>query len=645
MSIPIAQFADGICRLHEGVQCLHAEAERAGVAPLAGREWYELLGDKLRPQLSDDAYLVVAVVGGTNIGKSVVFNHLAGISASAVSPLASGTKHPVCLMPEGFSETHDLSVVFPGFELHEWSAAEAALEETDAHRLFWRASGAVPPNLLVLDTPDIDSDARVNWERADHIRRCADVLIAVLTQQKYNDAAVKEFFRTAAAEDKAVLIVFNQCQLPDDEQYWPRWVDTFCGETGIAPEWVYLAPFDRRAAESGQLPFLERPWPVDEEPQSDSDTDKVHNLLEDLSRLRFDEVKVRSLRGAIQHVVQVGIPDFLEEVRDASGEYLRAAELLSAHELAEIDNWPLVPNPLLIAEIRNWWAGQRHGWSATVHGFYNKLGQGITWPVRIARNRLTGGAPEPWEQYREREWHATLDAVEKVYTKLTWLSELGSDVLRPRLEAILQGTRRAELIEQIRTAHDQVELQAELQALVADELAAFRDESPNHYEFFRRLDMAAAAARPATSVVLFVTGFAPVGHAIAPVVTDTALQGVVHFAGDVAGGTITAAVGDAVISEGAASSAGYLEAKFRRLHSTFTARRAGWLAGLLNEHLLGSLPGEIQHAASLPESEVFQDVERSTTKLIELLNADDSPSGESRPRANSDSPMAIDGHS
>lgn len=619
MSIPIAQFAEGIRRLHDGLDRLQQAAAPAGVASLAGREWYELLGDKLLPQLTEDAFLVVAVVGGTNIGKSVIFNHLVGLHASAVSPLASGTKHPVCLIPDCFTSSHDLSAIFPGFELHEWANAAAALQESDAHRLFWRASDEMPLNLLVLDTPDIDSDARVNWERADHIRRCADVLIAVLTQQKYNDAAVKEFFRTAAAEDKAVLIVFNQCEFPDDEPFWPRWAETFCTETGITPEWVYLAPYDRRAAEEGRLPFYERPWPVTDQTQPPADADRVHSLLEDLSRLRFDEVKVRSLRGAIGHVVGAGVPEFLSEVRAASGEFVRAAELLSAHELAEIDNWPLVPNALLIGEIRKWWAAQRQGWSKAVHGFYNTLGRGITWPVRVARNRLSGGGPEPWEQYREREWNATLDAVEKVYTKLTWLSELGSDVLRPRLEVVLQGTRRAELIERIRAAHNEVDLQGELQTLVAEQLSAFREESPSHYEFFRRLDMAAAAARPATSVVLFVTGFAPVGHAIAPVITDTALQGVVHFAGDVAGGTITAAVGDAVISESAASGAGYLEAKFRRLHTTFTARRAGWLAGLLNEHLLGSLPAEIQNAAALPESDFFRNVERLAGELNELL--------------------------
>ena len=65
----------------------------------------------------------------------------------------------------------------------------------------------VPENLLLLDTPDIDSDAPVNWRRADTIRRTADVLIAVLTEQKYNDAAVKQFFRMAVEADKPVGVI------------------------------------------------------------------------------------------------------------------------------------------------------------------------------------------------------------------------------------------------------------------------------------------------------------------------------------------------------------------------------------------------------------------------------------------------------
>lgn len=45
----------------------------AACSAACGCEWYEVLRQKLAPQLGDRAYLVAAVVGGTNIGKSVVF--------------------------------------------------------------------------------------------------------------------------------------------------------------------------------------------------------------------------------------------------------------------------------------------------------------------------------------------------------------------------------------------------------------------------------------------------------------------------------------------------------------------------------------------------------------------------------------------
>jgi len=255
--------AAAVKRLLPALVELERQAAILRTTPLAGREWFELLRQKLIPQLGEHAFLVVAVVGGTNIGKSVIFNHLAGCKASASSPLASGTKHATCLVPEGFTALHDLKSVFPDFELHEWTDAALALEESAVHRLFWRTAKELPPSLLVLDTPDIDSDARVNWVRADAVRRSADVLIAVLTQQKYNDAAVKEFFRKAGDEDKAVLVVFNQCVLPEDEPYWPIWLETFCRETGITPEAVYLTPSDRRAADELRLPFFERRFVAD----------------------------------------------------------------------------------------------------------------------------------------------------------------------------------------------------------------------------------------------------------------------------------------------------------------------------------------------------------------------------------------------
>src|SRR5882724_9605163 len=148
---PFANCAAEIERLAAGLRMLDRAAGLLQLAPLEGRDWYESLHRKLIPQLVGQPFIVAAVVGGTNIGKSVIFNHLAGDRVSATSPLASGTKHPVCLVPVGFEKQHDLAIIFQGFELHEWTEADAALKNCPEDRLFWKTSPALPPNLLVLD--------------------------------------------------------------------------------------------------------------------------------------------------------------------------------------------------------------------------------------------------------------------------------------------------------------------------------------------------------------------------------------------------------------------------------------------------------------------------------------------------------------
>ena len=339
-------------------------------------------------------FIVAAVVGGTNTGKSVIFNHLAGDHVSATSPLASGTRHPVCLVPEGFHREHDLAAIFRSFRLIEWTEPGAALENAPEHRLFWKTSPALPSNLLVLDTPDIDSDAEINWLRADHLRHCADVLVAVLTQQKYNDAAVKKFFRKAAREDKAVIAVFNQCLLSEDEEYWPKWLDTFSRETGVVPDLTYLAPNDRRAAEANRLPFFERQWRPDEPLAPSADT-APHNLARDLSEMRFSEIKLRTLRGALGQILdpRTGVRAYLEEIRLRSAAFQDAKTLLSMQELARVDNWPAPPVSLLVNHIRQWWRTHRQGWTKTIHDVYGSLGEGLLWPFRWARRQVTALHP------------------------------------------------------------------------------------------------------------------------------------------------------------------------------------------------------------------------------------------------------------
>ncbi len=623
MSSTLHTFSTTTQELRDSLRALEQQSAQLELPGLEGREWFEILERKLIPQLSDQIYLVAAVVGGTNIGKSVIFNHLVNQQSSAISPLASQTKHPVCLVPTGFEDRHNLSKVFQGFELIPWSSAEDPLRTDEQHLLFWQECGSLAPNLLVLDTPDIDSDAEVNWERAERIRQSADVLVAVLTQQKYNDAAVKQFFREAAREEKVIITVFNQCQLPEDEEYWPLWLNTFCQETGVNPELVFIAPNDRQAANNLQLPFYRRVFEPTPENSGDSltaetpDTDSALNLMQVLSELHFDEIKVRTLKGALYYLSnqETGVPAYLREIKTRSQEFLAASQLLSEHELAEIDNWPLVPNTVIVHSIRKWWQEQREGWSAHVHGFYNAIGKGVLWPVRYLHSLTTDEKRPPMEQYREQEWSVVLQTVEGIYDRLTLVSELGNELLTSRLKSLLRGTSREELLKILHQEHAAFDFNGQLEELVDREMTFFKDESPQYYTFLKQLDRVAAVGRPALSVGLFFVGFGAVGDVGTQLVTDTMIQSVVNVTGDVAGGAATTTFGETAVSSTAATGMGYLEAKFRRFHAVFAQKRTEWLATAIREHLLKTLPEELKSAVSLPESEAYQAVQKLTAQL------------------------------
>ncbi|MEZ6040635.1 MAG: GTPase domain-containing protein [Planctomycetaceae bacterium] len=604
-AVTVQLLLSALTKLESSAQFLQAK-------PLDTREWFDLLRQKLAPQLGEQAWLVVAVVGGTNIGKSVVFNHLAGCKASASSPLASGTKHPVCLVPQNFSEQHSLQSVFPDFDLRSWHDADEALQETDANLLFWRTAPELPPSLLVLDTPDIDSDARVNWLRADAVRRSADVLIAVLTQQKYNDAAVKEFFRKAGSEDKAVIVVFNQCLIPEDEEYWPIWVKTFCDETGIQPDALFIAPGDRRAADELRLPFFERPWPVPDGWGADQVPvdDVPHDLSAELARLRFREIRMRTLKGSLHEILNEsrGLPNWLRELSAASRELATTSERLTSETALKIRNWPAPANSEIVRHIRDWWQHRQHGWARRVNGFYNTIGAGILWPLRAARNAISGEPVPPMQEYRQREWSAVLEVVEELFDKLQWMAESGNHLIRPRIESVLEGASRSDLIRQLKSMHEQIDFDSELSTVVENQMTRFREDSPEVFKLYGQLNNVSAAVRPVTSVVMFTIGFGPAGEVVAPFVADAAAQAVVHVVADVAGGATAALAGEAAVSNAASTGSGLLQAWFNQLHSAFMARRAEWLTQLIHSELLGTLPEELRAAATLTQSDEYRTV-------------------------------------
>jgi hypothetical protein len=607
----------------------------------------------LLPQLTDDAYLIVAVVGGTNIGKSVVFNHIAGFRASSSSPLASGTKHPVCLIPTGFEALHDLEALFPAFVPRPWSDSDEALTSHDEHYLFWRANDEVPPNLVILDTPDVDSDAPVNWQRADAVRQAADVLVAVLTQQKYNDAAVKQFFRKAAIEDKASLVVFNQVELPDDEAYWPLWLQTFCDETGLQPEFVYLAQNDRKAAEAIRLQFEEREWPPATSVRSASESehqnphtirDPINSIPQPmsgdpnnlsvsiangtvqspppiqlrnvLSQLRFGEIKLRTLRGSLKQIVSEdgGVPAYLQEIWLRSQQFQDAANIFASRGFVRQADWPAAPNSLLVDEMWNWWDVHREAWTSKIHGFYSHMGRWVGGGVNRVREQIWGKTTPPLDDYRRAEWEAIVRVLQQVYDQLRVVTTLGNELLTNRLERLLAGTTCESVLERLHREHNAFDFRALVQKLVETELAAVKSDHQDLFEFLRNADRAAAVVRPGLTLLLAIGG----GLGAEDLLLNAGSQWVTHLAIDATAAAGTTVAGEAVV-DSATGVLGQAKVWLLKLHEKFKAEREAWLSSKLKEYLLGDLLAELQCGGSIPQSTSFLEVKKLVRQFEERL--------------------------
>jgi len=71
-----AKYAQSILELDDLLEPLRHLAESCGVPSPEHQNWYALLKHKLVPQLNEKPFLIVAIMGGTNTGKSLLFNHL-----------------------------------------------------------------------------------------------------------------------------------------------------------------------------------------------------------------------------------------------------------------------------------------------------------------------------------------------------------------------------------------------------------------------------------------------------------------------------------------------------------------------------------------------------------------------------------------
>ena len=583
------QYAQSILELDGLLEPLRHLAESCGVPAPEHESWYALLKHKLVPQLAGKPFLLVAVMGGTNTGKSLVFNHLAGEPFSAVDHRASGTKHPVCIVPKSDNTSPFETILarhFDSFQCIPWSNAEQPLEPTDENYLFWIKGANVPERLLLLDTPDFDADRAVNWDRAKSIRHAADVLIAVLTEQKYNDAAVRLFFRGAADAGKPIIVLFNMVNLESDQQHIARWLEQFRKETGMKPMDVLVVPYDRERAETLNLPF----YAVRE------DTFIHIDLKTELSELHFDTIKMQTLLGAIKVLddPKTGVQSYLDTIQRASSQFSEALKTLENIGDADIQ-WSGLPAAILADEVQAWWNSHRPTWSQKVNSVYHKIGGGLLWSVRKTMNYFQGksstASVTSLEDFRAVERQAVIAFVGKIMEKLEGLAGKENPVLRREISELTSGEHRSLLLRRAYSVLDSLPpVDQDFRELLRRRLSDWVTENPKMTAWMHMLDNIMTAAHPIVTVTLALSG--------GLVATAFMYQAV--------SGAAAVAVGEAAIQAGSEGVAGKAAGLFRQIQEDYVLTRARSFSEEFQKELWQDIRTRLQSGASVTESDNFK---------------------------------------
>lgn len=613
-SLSYREWVAQVAALADALRRIDALAQQMGLPPADRAEWHGNLFQKLMPQLAEEPFLVVAVTGGTNTGKSAVFNHLVGSRTSLVDPNATQTRHPVCSAAKPFLAEHrdELARVFRDFELRDWRSERDAVADGPANELIVRPDpgGTQPERLVLLDTPDVDGTMRENWRLAEIVRHSADVLVCVLTQQKYNDAAIRDFFRPAAEVDKTVLVVFNMVgrpESPERREVVAGWLRTFRSQTGIEPMHVYIAPWDEPAVEANRLPFY---------PLSPGAT----NPRQDLAELQFDAIKIRSFRGSLREVLdpEKGVPAYLASVAGRAGEFAAARDSLGRMQYTDRLDLPPFPPRLLLDEIWSWLEPRRTRFDRFVHGAYAAGWSAITGTFRKIQavgNRLAGGlppepTPDEMQTFQQRERDCLRIAVARWLDRLNDYRRVGSDLLKAELEQSLNAVDRQQLFDQLEARHRAMPMISDAsRQFIHEELDSFERQHPRMVKTLTGGLLAAAVARPVVTVTLGYMG----GHAF----DQLAWHVVVNWLTDFTAGAAGAAVGEAAAVQTGQIA---LVPLIRRLYSRLYQDRTEKLFNEMNTLVLGPILDRIDRFATASKSEDFKTAQQAIESLRESIH-------------------------